>query len=102
MGRNNIIKEIGRPIFKVIVILQTISLIAFISTPLVWMWVSWFFAWRIGLSGLLFLLILNIFNKIAKSEIDKAIDDVSLNLKNKGTSKFQKRLNELIDTSDKK
>ena len=54
---------------KPISIIQIVFILTFISSPFLWIWFGWSIAWRVGLTGLIGVLIFG----IIMAEITKAI-----------------------------
>jgi membrane protein implicated in regulation of membrane protease activity len=100
MSREEVIQEMGRPFLMPLGIMQMLCLLAFISTPFIWMWFDWSLAWRIGLSGLIsailvygvYKVVKNAINEIVTEELDKIEGDRPT------TSIFQEKLNKAMES----
>lgn len=89
-------QEIGKPILRLLRTLQVFLIIAFLSSPFVWIYYNQSLALKIGLTGLFGTFIMGFIYKIAKEAISEAVDSVwhKVNIMTP-ESKFQKRLQEL-------
>lgn len=95
MNREEIIQKAGRPILRTSGILQGVFLLAFISSPVIWIWGSWYYAWRVGLTSFFGMLIMYGFYKLAKETISESVDEYLKENSTKPKSKFQQRLEQL-------
>jgi hypothetical protein len=99
-------EALRHPLFRIIGWLQGLSLLGLISSPIIWIWVSWGLAWKVGLTSLLFVnvfywlykkLRLSIAESIAKQGINdtlkKYAEGQSQNPPKR--SKFEDRLNKM-------
>ena len=101
MNREETIQEIGRPFLRPLGIMQMLCLMAFISTPFIWMWFDWSLAWRIGLSGLISAIVVYGIYKVVKNAIDEGVTE-ELDKIEEGkptTSRFQQKLNKAMEAS---
>ena len=75
MKREEIEKEVGKPILKWIGICQGSFLLAFISSPFFWIWDSWSFAWKIGITGMAGTLLMYGLYKGVKHLVKEAVNN---------------------------
>lgn len=76
------------PIIKIIAKLQLLFLISIMSSPFIWIWYSGMLSLKIGLTGLIGVIICYFLDWIFNEEIKKVVDEY----KPKPKSKFQERL----------
>lgn len=79
--REEAIKEAKRKFFVPLGILQIICFTAIISTPFIWIWVSWSLAWKIGISGLVLFVVIGVIYIAIKKVIEKEVDEEIAKLK---------------------
>jgi hypothetical protein len=48
-----------------------LSLLLFFASPIVWIWFSWYYAWRIGLTGICLFFILVIIKTAIKQHLEE-------------------------------
>lgn len=83
MKKEELVSKMTKPILMPLGLLQVIFTLAVLSSPLIWLWISWSLAWKIALSGV----ILNIVNgliynyilTVAKKEVDKIFNNDGAN-----------------------
>ena len=92
-------KEVGRPITRPIGLAQAFFLLAFISTPFIWIWVSFSLTWKVALTAIIGIMITKFFDYVAKKVISEVVEDEIKKQGEKkiGGSKFQKRLREMME-----
>lgn len=56
-------------------ILYAICVLTIISTPFIWLWHSWYYAWRILLTSLLVFIFLNAYIYIGSKIIEKVVEE---------------------------
>lgn len=96
MSKEKIISEIGNPILFPLGVIQIFFILFLFSSPFIWIWHSWEYAWKTGLTGLIGVIIIFGVYKFVKNLISEAIDEMEKeNLPNKPKSNFQKKLEEL-------
>ena len=96
MKREEVISELGKPILRPLAWLVLFGIIAFVSTPFVWMWDSWYLAWRVGLTGFISFWVFGLSHKFVESVITEGVNQ-EIDRMDKGepvTSKFKQRLEE--------
>ena len=95
--------ELGRPIQRVIGLLQLAMLLLFISSFFVWIWHSWNLAWKIGLSSFFGILILYFVSKVISQTVSELVDaEIKKQTSEKPKSKFQMKMDEMIKKSKSK
>ena len=73
--------------------MQGLFLLAFISSPFIWIWKDWEYAWKTGLTGLIGVLFIKLIYESVKSMITKSVNENYEDFKqNKPIGKFQQRL----------
>lgn len=93
MTKEEITKEVGKPILLPLGLLSTLSLLTVIASPFVWIWADWRIALRIGLTGVLGIIVFSIIYNLAKKIIVKSVNDSMSSMDNvPKKSKFQERL----------
>lgn len=73
------------PMIRIIGKLQLLSLLAVISSPFVWVWYDGMMAFKIGITGLIGVIIFYFFDWIFKEAIKKVVNEYEerkVNLKN--------------------
>lgn len=101
MDKEEIIQEVGKSILRPIGIMKMLCLLAFLSTPFIWIWFDWFLAWRIGLTGFIGAIFLLGIYKVVKNAIDEGVTE-ELDKIEEGkptTSRFQEKLNKAMEAS---
>ena len=82
-------------------ILQAISLMAVFSSPFFWIWTSWSIAWKVGLSGILamlvFYLIYSTLEKAIRKGVNDEIEKRNLNYPKSKGNKLQDKMEELMN-----
>lgn len=103
MNREEVIQEIGRPFLRPLGFMQMLCLLAFISTPFIWMWFDWALAWRIGLSGLIGAIVVYGIYKVVKKAIDEGVNEEIDKIADEKptTSRFQEKLNKAMEASER-
>jgi len=94
MNREDIIREIGKPILPIIGIAQGVFLLTLLSSPFLWIWVSFDVAAKVGLTGLFGTLLMKGIYSISKKAIEEAVDEF-IKDNSKGNSKFKDKLERL-------
>jgi hypothetical protein len=94
MNKEDIIREIGKPILPIIGIAQGVFLLTFFTSPFLWIWVNFDMAAKVGLTGLIGTLLMKGIYYITKKAIDEAVDEF-INDNSKGNSKFKDKLERL-------
>lgn len=95
MTKEEIIQEVGKPLLRTIGLLQAVCLIAFVSSPFIWIWYNWNYAWKIGLTGFIGIVLMYGIYKLAKETISESVDEYLKKNSTKPKSKFQQRLEQL-------
>lgn len=96
MKKEECISEVGRPILRPLGILQFVFILAVISSPFVWIWHSWSLAWKIGLTGIIAMIITYTIYEATKRIIGEEFDEAIKETENNNPkSKFQQRLEKL-------
>lgn len=93
MTKDEIILEVGRPLLRPLGLAQGIFILAFISSPFIWIWGSWDIAWKMGLTGLIGIILSYSFYKAVKKVVTEHVNE-KLNVSNP-KSKFQERLEQM-------
>ncbi|MCG8884012.1 hypothetical protein G1L02_12705 [Tenacibaculum finnmarkense] len=95
------ITEVGKPILNPLGWFLTISLMAFISFPFVWIWVNLWLAVKISVTAFILLILLSAVYKFIEKQIKTAVDnefeknppsDLEL-----GKSKFRQKLDAMME-----
>lgn len=96
MKKEQLVSELGRPILRPIGILQVLFVLAFISSPFIWIWKDFTTASKVGVTGIAGAVILYFIYEFVKKVVGNAIDE-SVNdlLDKKPKGKFQERLKRL-------
>jgi hypothetical protein len=104
MDKEQLTKEIGRPITRPIRLAQSFFLLAFISTPFIWIWISFSLTWKVALTAIIGILITKFFDYVAKKVIAEAVEDEIKKQGEKkiGGSKFQKKLRQMMEENKAK
>ena len=99
IDKKQLANEAGRPITRPIGLAQAFFLLAFFSTPFIWIWKDWTLTWKVGLTAIIGILIAKFLHYVAKKVIDEVVEDEIKKQEEKkiGGSKFQKRLREMIE-----
>ena len=93
MTKEETIQEVGRPILRPLGFIQGVFILTFISSPFIWIWKDWEYAWKTGLTGLIGVLFIWQVDKLARKIIKKAVNENYEDFKqNKPICNFQKRL----------
>lgn len=103
MTKEEVTQEVGKSILRPLGLLQGLFLIAFLSSPFVWIWYSGMIAFKVGITGFIGAMIMNFLHKITRKVIEDAVDgewDKINATKNK--SKFQQRLEQLAKERNEK
>lgn len=92
---------VGRPFLIPLGILNILALLGFVASIIVWIWISWALAWKIGLTCIIVALISSMVYKfvrrIIKSSVQQAFDAAS----NTATPHLSKFMQKLQDYSEK-
>ncbi len=99
MKKEEIIEEVGRPILRPLGLIQGVFLLAFLISPILWIWIGWTIAWKVGLTGLIGSILIYWIYKIAKQVVT---DEVNNGLGTKQKSRFQERLEQLVNERKEK
>ncbi len=103
MTQEEIIDEVGKPLTRIIVNLRLISFIPFLASPFIWIWFGWSNAWRLGLSGLLLMIIIHFIAKVIEHRIAATIiQEIGKIENNKPATKFQQKLYDMLHDNEVK
>jgi len=81
MKREELVSEIAGPTLRVLGLIQGVFIFLVLVSPFVWIWLGWSLAWKIGLSGIVgVILIYFIYNRVQKT-IKNVVDECLDNLK---------------------
>lgn len=95
MNKDELKSELKKlPIIRIIGKLQLLSLVAIISSPFIWIWYSGLLALKIGITGLVGVIIFYCIDWIFKEAIKKVVNEYKES-DFKPKSKFQERLEQL-------
>ncbi len=98
MIREQLIQETGRKILRPLGFIQLAFLSALVASVFILIWGTWAIAWKVGLTGIVGILVVKVLYNVAKEAIvegvDSYIDDAvkGLNPNIPKTSKFQEQL----------
>lgn len=96
MTKEEIVSEVGKPVLRPLGFLQGMFLLALMGSPFVLIWISWSIAWKVGLTGVLGILIISPIYDFAKRRIGEYVEEAMNNLKEgKHKSKFNERIEKL-------
>ena len=100
MKRNEIIQEVGKPVLRPMGVIQLVFVLAIAVSPFIWMWHSWYFAWRTCLTGVIGALIIYGIHSIAIKTISEAVDkELANNKHDKPKSTFHTKLENMMRES---
>ena len=100
MKRKEIIQEVGKPLLIPMGVIQLVFVIAIAVSPFIWMWHSWYFAWRTCLTGMIGTLIIYGIYSITIKKISEAVDEeLSNNKLDKPKSSFRTKLEDMTRES---
>lgn len=81
-----------------------ISIIGVILSPIVWIWLGWSLAWKVGLSSIIISIYFHkVLKFIEKEELNKDVNDITKIFRGEKIkkSKFQVRLEEAMERQKK-
>jgi len=94
------IKEIGGMQIKILSTISSLALILIGCSLITWMWIDWYYQWRLMLSSTIVFIVLyklqNFIEDTISKAVDQSIEKTNKNPNNK--SKFQQRLEEMQKT----
>lgn len=67
--------EVGRPILMPLGIVNVLSLVFIMLSPILWIWYNWDIAWKVGLTAIVVYIVSLALYHIAKRIISKSIED---------------------------
>lgn len=98
MKREELISLVGKPLLKPIGIANVLSWLSIISMPILWAWVNWALAWRVGITGFVCVLITTGLYTIVEKSAEQVVDEVCS--KESTKSSFQQRIEEKMKKSN--
>lgn len=101
MKREELITAVENKILRSAYVLYALSLLGIVSSPLVWIWHSWNYAWKILLTSLISFIALNCIIYFVSNIIEKQIDKYLDSTEGK-SSKFLMRMDEIIKKNNLK
>ena len=104
MDKEQLIKEIGRPVTRPIGLAQAFFLLAFFCTPFIWIWKDFNLTWKVGLTAIIGILITKFLDYVAKKVVTEVVEDEIKKQGEKkiGGSKFQKKLRAMMEENKAK
>jgi hypothetical protein len=104
MEREELISAIGKPLLRPVAFVQIVFIIAMFASPFILIWGGWCIAWRIGLTGLVGMLlsywVYNIVKKAAANVVDEGLEKIEQGKITK--SKFREKLEQMQKESKTK
>jgi len=98
MDKEQLIKKNGNKIFRPLGIIQLLFLVLIISSPFVWIWHSWSLACKLGLTGILGVLVTKWIYSFIKECISEVIEEhVKKEDPKSGKSEFQQKLEKALE-----
>ena len=93
---NQEVMRVGRRVLRPLSLLQMVFFLAIISSPFIWIWGSLGLAWKVGLTGVIgMVLVAWVYNSFKKS-IAKSLKEINANPDRVvKTSKFQQKLEQM-------
>jgi ABC-type protease/lipase transport system fused ATPase/permease subunit len=96
MTKDEIISEVGKPILRTLGFLQGVFLLAFCSSPFIWIWVNFDISWKTGLTGFIGAILTSFIYKTTRKVIKEAVEETIGDAKDvKLKSKFQERISDM-------
>ncbi len=99
MTNEELIKEVAKPLLKPIKVLFVLSLLAIFSSPFIFIWDSFVLACKVGFTGLISLIIVNFLWNMVNATVKDAVEK---RIKIKKESKFQEKLNKMVEEQKNK
>ncbi len=97
MIKEDITHKIGKPMTLPLTIVIGIFILFLISSPFIWIWLGFALAWKVGLTGLIGIMISNFFLKVINKAVSSAVDSAMKRMEEgKPKSKFQERLEKMV------
>lgn len=103
-SRNQEIEEMGKKVLLPLGVAQGIFLLVFLSSPFIFVWVTWSLTWKVALTGIFGILLCKFFYLVVKKVCSDELDRLEAERKgvSKGVNKFQEKLNDMVSGSEAK
>lgn len=103
MTPEEIIYEVGKPLTRIMGNTRLISFIPLLVSPFTWIWFEWSDAWRLGLSGLLLIVMVHVICNVVENHINRVvIQEINQIQKTKPKTKFQQKLYDMLHDNEVK